>query len=85
MLKDKVTKEPEAAKKKRRYQLVEMSDGTLRVRSGWAYVYILPAMARLMYYALMLIRRCCVYTQHRFYVSSGTRAQIVAFLYRAAQ
>lgn len=42
MLKDKVRKDPGAAKK-RGYQLVEMSDGTLRVRSGWAYAYILPA------------------------------------------
>lgn len=23
-------------------RLIEMSDGTLRVRSGWAYAYILP-------------------------------------------
>lgn len=51
MLKDKVRKDPGAAKK-RRYQLVEMSDGTLRVRSGWAYAYILPAMALLLLFTV---------------------------------
>ena len=66
MLKDKVRKDPGPAKK-RRYQLVEMSDGSLRVRSGWAYAYILPAMALLLLftvYPLVMVLRTAFYQKY---------------------
>ena len=74
MLKDQVKKEPETAKKKRRHQLVEMSDGTLRVRSGWAYVYILPAMALLLLftvYPLVMVLRTAFYQKYVYITNTG--------------
>ena len=73
MLKDKVRKDPGAAKK-RRYQLVEMSDGTLRVRSGWAYAYILPAMALLLLftvYPLVMVLRTAFYQKYIYITNTG--------------
>ena len=73
MLKDKVKKDPGAAKK-RGYQLVEMSDGTLRVRSGWAYAYILPAMALLLLftvYPLVMVLRTAFYQKYIYITNTG--------------
>ena len=48
-------------------RLIEMSDGTLRVRSGWAYLYILPGMALLLLftiYPLIMVLRTAFYQKY---------------------
>ena len=45
-------KEGAQISKQQKSRLIEMSDGTLRVRSGWAYLYILPGMALLLLFTI---------------------------------
>lgn len=76
----KKTKDPAAKKQKSR--LVEMSDGTLRVRSAWAYVYILPAMALLLLftlYPLIMVLRTAFYKKYVYITNKGTGFGLSSF------
>ncbi len=55
-------------------RLIEMSDGTLRVRSGWAYLYILPGMALLLLftiYPLIMVLRTAFYQKYIYITNTG--------------
>lgn len=68
--------------KQPKYRLVEMSDGTLRVRSAWAYAYILPAMALLLLftlYPLVMVLRTAFYQKYIYITNTGTGFGLSSF------
>lgn len=74
MQKLKAKKVPEGKKGRRKFPLVEMSDGTLRVRGAWAYLYILPGMALLLLftiYPLIMVLRTGFYQRYIYITNSG--------------
>ena len=60
--------------KQQKPRLIEMSDGTLRIRSGWAYLYILPGMALLLLftiYPLIMVLRTAFYQKYIYITNTG--------------
>lgn len=71
-------------KKQPKYRLVEMSDGTLRVRSLWAYAYILPAMALLILftvYPLIMVLRTAFYEKYVYITNTGSGFGLASFVW----
>lgn len=71
-------------KKQPKYRLVEMSDGTLRVRSMWAYAYILPAMALLILftvYPLIMVLRTAFYEKYVYITNTGSGFGLASFVW----
>lgn len=63
-------------------RLIEMSDGTLRVRSGWAYAYILPGMLLLLLftiYPLVMVLRTAFYQKYVYITNTGTGFGLSSF------
>ena len=63
-------------------RLIEMSDGTLRVRSGWAYAYILPGMLLLLLftiYPLVMVLRTAFYQRYVYITNTGTGFGLSSF------
>lgn len=63
------------AKKPKRFPLVEMTDGTLKVRGAWAYLYILPAMLLFLVftlYPLAMVLRTAFYQKYQYITNTGT-------------
>lgn len=61
-------------KNARGYSLVEMPDGSLKIRSKWGYAYILPAVVLLILftlYPLLMVLRTAFYRRYVYITNTG--------------
>ena len=78
----KERKTAEKPVKKKKFRLVEMSDGTLRINSAWGYAYILPALALLLLftlYPLFMVLRTAFYEKYVYITNTGSGFGPAAF------